>query len=152
MEACGKYCEKLVVLMMKDKTVILKNDIAELEKLSMVLEEVFEENGIAPGVLFQVNLALDELVTNIISYGYPDNSVHEVIIELSFTGNQLVVILSDDGVPFNPLEIPAADIDKSVEEREIGGLGMHFVRKTMDSIVYQRTDGRNILSLTKAVS
>lgn len=137
--------------MMKDKTVILKNDIGELEKLSMVLEEFFEENGIAPGVLFQVNLALDELVTNIISYGYPDNSVHEVIIELRITDNQLVIVVFDDGVPFNPLEIPAADITKTAEEREIGGLGMHFVRKTMDSLAYQRVDGRNILSLTKTV-
>ena len=137
--------------MMENRTVMLKNDIAELEKLSMVLEEFFEENGIAPSVLFQVNLALDELVTNIISYGYPDSSVHEIIIELSFTCNTLVIILSDDGSPFNPMGIPEPDINQSLEEREIGGLGIHFVRKTMDSLTYQRVNGCNVLSLTKVL-
>ncbi len=137
--------------MRENRTVILKNDIAELEKLNMVLEEFFEENEIDPLVLFKINLALDELVTNIISYGYPDGSVREVIIELSFNCNKLMITLSDDGVAFNPLDIPEADINKSAEEREIGGLGIHFVRKTMDDLVYQRVDGRNILSLTKSI-
>lgn len=137
--------------MREKKTIILENDIAELENLSIVLEAFFAENGIAPSVLFQVNLALDELVTNIISYGYLDHSVHTVMIELRFTCNKLVIILSDDGIPFNPMDIPEPNINQSLEEREVGGLGIHFVKKTMDCLTYQRVDDRNILSLTKII-
>ncbi len=132
--------------MRENRTVVVKNDLAELEKLNMVLEDFFEENGIALPIRFQVNLALDELITNIISYGYTDAFVHEIIIELNFNYNTLVITLSDDGVPFNPLDISEPTINKSVEEREIGGLGIHFVRKTMDILTYRRLDEHNILS------
>ena len=132
--------------MRENRTVVVKNDLAELEKLNMVLEDFFEENGIALPMRFQVNLALDELITNIISYGYTDAFVHEIIIKLNFNYNTLVITLSDDGVPFNPLDISEPTINKSVEEREIGGLGIHFVRKTMDSLTYRRLDEHKILS------
>lgn len=140
------------MVMRHNNTIILKNDIAELETLTISLEEFFEEKELSPQVLFQVNLALDELVTNIISYAYLDDVVHEIIIELRLTNNRLMIILSDDGVPFNPLAAPEHDINQPLEEREVGGLGIHFVRTTMENLTYQRLDGRNILSFEKSLS
>jgi len=137
--------------MAKKQTIILKNNLDELEKLSANLEEFFEENDIAPKILFQVNLALDELVTNIISYAYSDCLVHEVLIEISFADSTISLTVSDDGVAFDPMTIPEPDLNQSAENREIGGLGIHFVRKNMDCMEYQRLDGRNILSLKKTV-
>jgi len=137
--------------MVNKQTIILKNNLDELEKLSTNLEEFFEENDIAPKILFQVNLALDELVTNIISYGYSDGFVHEVLIEISFADSTISLTVSDDGVAFNPMTIPEPDLNQSAEDREIGGLGIHFVRKNMDCMEYQRLDGRNIVSLKKMV-
>lgn len=133
------------------RTVILQNNLDELEKLSIVLEEFFAEHAIDSQTLFQVNLALDELVTNIISYGYTDDLVHEILLELNFSQNILTLTIADDGKEFDPLRIPEPDVTLSVEERQIGGLGIMFVRKTMDTVEYQRRDGRNILSLKKAV-
>jgi len=137
--------------MVNKQTIILKNNLDELEKLSTNLEEFFEENDIAPRILFQVNLALDELVTNIISYGYSDGLVHEVLIEISFADSTISLTVSDDGVAFDPMTIPEPDLNQSAEDREIGGLGIHFVRKNMDCMEYQRLDGRNIVSLKKMV-
>ncbi|MBP2664214.1 MAG: RsbW [Firmicutes bacterium] len=137
--------------MAKNRTLILQNNLDELEKLSMALEEFFEENDIAPPILFQVNLALDELVTNIISYGHSDGLLHEVVIEIGFADSTLSLTVSDDGVAFDPLDIPDPDLNQSAEDREIGGLGIHFVRKVMDCVEYRRLDGRNLLSLKKVV-
>ncbi|TWH45566.1 ATP-binding protein [Sporomusa sp. KB1] len=137
--------------MAKKQTMILQNNLDELEKLSTNLEEFFAENDIAPKILFQVNLVLDELVTNIISYGYSDGLVHEVLIEISFADSTINLTVSDDGVAFDPTTIPEPDLNQSAENRELGGLGIHFVRQNMDCMEYQRLDGRNILSLKKEV-
>ncbi|CQR70813.1 Serine/threonine-protein kinase BtrW [Sporomusa ovata DSM 2662] len=136
---------------MVKKQMILKNNLDELEKLSANLEEFFEENDIAPKILFQVNLVLDELVTNIISYAYPDGLVHEMLIEISFADSTINLTVSDDGVAFDPTTIPEPDLNQSAEERELGGLGIYFVRQNMDCMEYQRLDGRNILFLQKVV-
>lgn len=138
--------------MANKQTIILKNNLDELEKLSTDLEEFFEKNDIAPKILFQVNLVLDELVTNIISYAYSDDLVHEVLIEISFADSTINLTISDDGVAFDPMTIPEPDLNQSAENRELGGLGIHFVRQNTDSMEYQRLDGRNILSLKKKVS
>lgn len=137
--------------MANKQTIILKNNLDELEKLSTNLEAFFEKNDIAPKLLFQVNLVLDELVTNIISYAYSDDLVHEVLIEISFADSTINLTVSDDGVAFDPTTIPEPDLNQSAEERELGGLGIHFVRQNMDCMEYQRLDERNILSLKKVV-
>jgi anti-sigma regulatory factor (Ser/Thr protein kinase) len=99
----------------------------------------------------ELNLAVEELFTNIVFYAYDDQEQHEIeiLFEHPETGCVLIT-LSDDGKTFNPLENPTGDnLVKSFEEREIGGLGIHLVRKMVSHIEYKRLDGRNILLLTR---
>ena len=99
------------------------------------------------------HLVLDELLTNIVSYGYDDGLTHEISLRLRAEPGSLTAILRDDGKPFNPLEeAPAAVLDGSIEDRPIGGLGIHFMRTLMDEVTYQRQDGYNQLILIKHLS
>src|SRR5690606_12668811 len=103
----------------------------------------------APGEMPGVDVALDELLTNTISYGFADGRLHEILVELAFEDGVLTVELRDDGIPFDPLDIPTPDLSDDLDGRGIGGLGMHFVREVMDEITYRRANGWNVLTLTK---
>src|SRR6185436_19483438 len=96
-----------------------------------------------------VNLALDELVTNVIKYGYDDADEHRIQVTVTVDGGLLTLSMDDDGKPFNPLEAPPPDLDLPIEERPIGGLGVFIVRSLADSLAYRREQGHNILTLTK---
>ena len=99
--------------------------------------------------LFAVNLALEELVTNTISYGFADGSEHSITISLHVDGPDLHVRMEDDAKAFNPLESEGPDLDASLADRPIGGLGIHFVRTKMDDIRYERVGARNVLTMRK---
>jgi anti-sigma regulatory factor (Ser/Thr protein kinase) len=100
----------------------------------------------------QLNLVLEELFTNIVFYGFADDPAQErrIGIDFSRADGVLIVVVTDDAKPFNLLE-QAEDpgVDKPLEERDIGGLGIHFVKTVMDSVEYARRDGKNIVTLTK---
>lgn len=100
-------------------------------------------------VAHAINLSLDELLTNTISYGYEDDGAHTIEIELSKDGNGVTVVLADDARAFDPTAAADPDIDADLDERALGGLGIHIVRAMMDEISYRRVDGRNELTLTK---
>jgi serine/threonine-protein kinase RsbW len=101
------------------------------------------------GTLFAVNLALEEIVTNTISYGFTDDSEHTITISLDLDGRDLHVRVEDDAMPFNPLEREGPDLDAPLADRPIGGLGVHLVRTLMDDIRYERVGTRNVLSMRK---
>ncbi|HNW94359.1 MAG TPA: ATP-binding protein [bacterium] len=103
----------------------------------------------SPRVLYAVNLSLDELVTNVISYGYEDAQPHELTVDLALADGKLTVTLSDDARAFNPLLAPRPDASVPLEERRIGGWGIQFVREMMDDMQYERVGGRNVLTLQK---
>ena len=96
-----------------------------------------------------LNLALEEAVTNVILYAYPEGSDGLVDVEAIMSKDKLKFIISDSGKEFDPTAAPEADITLGVEDRPIGGLGIYLVRNIMDSVSYERTDGKNILSMTK---
>ncbi len=98
------------------------------------------------------NLAIEELVTNCIKYGYDDAGEHIVEIKLQLSGTELVLTVTDDGRPFNPLDFPAPDTKLPVEARPIGGLGIHLLRRMSDRMDYLRADGRNCVTVRKSVS
>ena len=128
----------------------LDNDQSEIEKLSRLVEAFGEVHGLPRQAIFSVNLALDEVVTNIIRYAYNDNGLpHPIVVRLAFEEGVLAAQVEDDGRAFNPLEAPAPDIDATIEERPIGGLGIHLVRSMMDSVEYRRDDGRNVFIMKK---
>lgn len=130
---------------------VLKNRLAELETLRACLEQFAETHELPPRAAFETNLALDELVTNIISYSYDDELEHEIRIDMALADGVLTLRVQDDGQPFNPLEAAPPDLDSPAEDRPIGGLGIHLVRKVMDEVRYQRDGGANVLTLTKNV-
>lgn len=129
----------------------LKNELAEIEALALAVESFAAANNLPEQVVFQVNLCLDELLTNTISYGFPQGGEHEITVELVMQGGALVITTHDGGLAFNPLERAEADTSQSIEERPIGGLGIHLVRKMMDEIEYRRESGQNVLVMKKLI-
>jgi sigma-B regulation protein RsbU (phosphoserine phosphatase) len=125
-----------------------------LENISLLTEkfDVFcEENEIENGVNQKVNLSLDDLVNNIISYGYKDKEVHSIEVAFKCLEQELIVVIEDDAIPFNPFDGDGADTDLSIDEREIGGLGIHLVKKLMNTCKYQRKANKNVVVLTIAL-
>ena len=129
----------------------LKNDLSELEQLCKTCEEIGRSINISDKSIFEMNLALDELFTNIISYGFQDCLEHIINISITIEGDQLQMRIEDDGVPFNPLESKTPDFQCGVEECKIGGLGIHLIGKLMDDIQYQRVADKNILVLRRKI-
>ena len=97
----------------------------------------------------KVNIVLDDLLNNIISYAYPDEGEHEIEVRMDLSGERLTVIVADDGIPFNPLSVEKSDTDSSLEDREVGGLGIQLVRGFVDDATYQRRIGKNVNTLTQ---
>ena len=135
----------------KDRTITLTNDVGEISKLEEFIGNAAEAAGLDPGTALNLNLAIEEAVTNVILYAYPKGKKGEVVIESIVRGDSLVFIISDNGREFDPTKAPDADTSLSLEERPIGGLGIHLVRTIMDSVKYTRTGSRNILTMTKKI-
>ena len=129
-------------------TLTLKNDPSEIARSAEAIEAYGESHGWPMKWIMNLNLSLDELITNIISYGYRDSEKHEIRITLTEEEGSLKVVLEDDGIPFDPLsEAPDPDLDAGVVERRIGGLGVYFVKSLMDEVAYERRGGCNRLTL-----
>jgi len=127
----------------------IENDISELNRLNALLEQLAKEWKVPQKVSFQINLALEEMVTNIINYGYEGTSSHTINLSFILNGNVIIIQIEDDGRAFNPLSSPEPDTTESAEKRKIGGLGIHFVKKLMDTVTYARKNKKNILTLQK---
>jgi len=104
-----------------------------------------------PEVQYLANLAVEELVTNCIKYGYEDAAEHMIEVKLQISGNELAVTVTDDGRPFNPLELPEPDVRLPIEDRPIGGLGIYLLRRMSDHMDYVRVAGKNSVTLRKSM-
>lgn len=133
----------------KERHLILHNDIKQIPQLAEFVEAVAGMVHLDNGLTMSINLALEEAVTNVILYAYPEGSDGLVDIEAVIHDDMLKFIVSDAGKPFDPTAAPEADITLDVEDRPIGGLGIFLVRNIMDSVFYKREDGKNILTMTK---
>ncbi len=129
----------------------LKNNLSELDHLCQTCEEIGRSIGISDKSIFEMNLALDELFTNIISYGFQDQQEHTIKIVITIEGDLLHMCIEDDGLPFNPLASKTPDFQCGIEECKIGGLGIHLIRKLMDDVQYQRLADKNILVLKRKI-
>ena len=130
-------------------TISLKNEISEISSVVEKVEGFCEENLIHPKILNTINLALDEIITNIISYGYTDGKEHIIDLTLLADDKNLTVKIEDDALAFNPLEQAEPDINKPLEDKQIGGLGIHLIRKLLDELEYNRIDGKNVFFMKK---
>jgi len=130
-------------------SLVLRNELGELERMAQAVAAWCQENSIPTEMEYPVNLALDEIVSNVIRHGWKDGGEHQIEVQVYRRGAELRVEVEDDAVPFNPLEAPAPDITRPLEERPAGGLGIHLVRHIMDSLEYRRHDGKNLLIMKK---
>ena len=137
--------------MKSEINIILKNKFDELSKMSESVNSFAETNSLNDEIKHDIKLALDEIITNIISYAFDDDNEHEISVKICIDNNKLSINIEDDGKPFDPLEYPPPDTTKPLEERDIGGLGVFFVRELMDEIEYKRKENKNILTITKSV-
>ena len=130
--------------------VILENRLDELQRFITTLTEFARVGGLPEEVSFSVQLAIDELFTNIVSYGYDDEDSHQVEIKMSVQDRVLRIDLIDDAKQFDPLhEAAQPDLDASLEDRRIGGVGIHLVKTMMDEVSYKYEDSKNHLKLVK---
>jgi len=129
----------------------LKSNLSELDALCQKLEKFGESMGLSKKCIFEANLALDELFTNIISYGFDDKNEHTITITIALQNDDLVVHIEDDGRPFNPTQAETPNLECSIEECRIGGLGIHLAKNLMDEVCYQRCKDKNLLTLKKNI-
>jgi sigma-B regulation protein RsbU (phosphoserine phosphatase) len=131
---------------------ILTNDLGQISALLDAFEAFVDEHGVPLKFSRKFLMALDDLVNNVISYGFEDDGEHEIRVGAHKSGQSLSVVIEDDGRPFNPLQRSRPDVNASLEDREIGGLGIHLVRELLDDISYERRGARNVLTLTTHLS
>ena len=125
--------------------------IDAIESVTSALVDYLNEQGVDHSHVFKVQLALEEILANIASYAYAPSD-GDMEIEYNIEEQMLVMTISDEGKPFNPLERDDPDITLSVDERPIGGLGLFIVKNTMDDVQYFRQDNKNVLVIKKKIA
>lgn len=126
----------------------LHNRSEELQRLSSQLRLFAEGNALAPELAHRLMLICEELVSNIIKYGYRDGQSGLITLHIGTDGGRLAVEIIDSGQSYNPLQHPDPDVDLLLEERSVGGLGIYLVKQYADGLEYSRLDGRNRLKLS----
>ena len=134
-----------------NEALTLKNDMKQVPQLGTFIKSIIGQLQIEPSLGKNIRLAVEEAAVNAMDYAYPAGTEGEISITAKSNGQWLRFIISDGGVAFDPTEVLKADTTLSAEERPIGGLGILLVRELMDTINYERIDGKNILTLTKTI-
>ena len=127
----------------------LVNDLKEIARVAEQIDEFCASQDLTSEVAYAVNLALDEILTNTISYGYDDDEPHRIEIIVSLEAEVLVIVIVDDSGAFDLSNAPTPDTGASLEERPLGGLGLFLVHQMIDSVEYRREGERNIVTLKK---
>ncbi len=132
------------------RSLCIASDLNELERLHDAVAELGEAGDWPPDLVYQVDLVLEELIVNTVNYGYDDDARHEIEVTLTSDEDVFTVEIIDDGQAFNPLaDAPEPDLDAGIEDRPIGGLGIHLMRVMMDDVHYRREENKNHLTLIK---
>ena len=133
------------------KELRIKNQISELEKVAQFVEEIGEELGLSMELQMNLNLVMEEMVTNVIFYAYPQGEVADIELLAKSDGKELTFVLSDQGKEFDPTAKEDANPDINPADREIGGMGIFIVKNIMNKVTYQRLEGKNLLTMTKGI-
>lgn len=139
------------------KEISLTNNVSQVPILAAWVDALGEELSLPPAAIFQLNLAIEEAVVNVMNYAYPGEDGKPVFLmaESSLAEDnreRVVFTLTDEGVPFDPTKETMPDITLSAEERQIGGLGIFLVEQLMEKVEYRRSEERNILTMTYLVN
>jgi anti-sigma regulatory factor (Ser/Thr protein kinase) len=129
----------------------IENDLSEMAKVREAVQQFSRKHHLNEEIIFVIDLCLEEFITNIIKYGYADQNRHVIQIRASLNDNCLLLEIRDDGQEFDPTKIPEPNLDAPLEERKIGGLGIHLVRNYVNSMEYRREDGKNVITLKKDI-
>ena len=127
----------------------LGNELREIAGVAAQVDRFCADHRLLPGLAYAVNLAIDEILTNTISYGYEDRERHRIEVIVNLEADQLVVVIVDDSMPFDLGLAPERDLDLSIEDTALGGLGLYLVHQMMDRVDYRREAGCNIVTLVK---
>ena len=127
--------------------IVIQNDFSEIARVNRAVDGWAGEHAIPAELLPNLKTVLDEVLGNVVSYGWRDDFIHDIRIRAECSENRLVVTVADDGTPFNPLDFPAPDLETGLDGRKIGGLGIHIVRKLTEDLSYRRAGDENILTL-----
>ena len=133
------------------KEICIKNKVSELEKVAQFIEEIGEELGLSMELQMNLNLVMEEMVTNVIFYAYPQDEEADIELLAKSDGKELTFVLSDQGKEFDPTAKEDNDLSVNPAERELGGMGIFIVKNIMNKVTYQRLEGKNLLTMTKGL-
>jgi anti-sigma regulatory factor (Ser/Thr protein kinase) len=132
--------------------IVIANAFPETGRVTSLLAELAREHGLPAAATADMSVALDEVLSNIIKYGYADTNRHEITIRFIVSARELTAEVEDDGRAFDPLSAPPPDLHKPLAERKIGGLGIHFLRTLLTEVSYCRAGDHNRLVLKKSLA
>lgn len=132
-------------------TIRLRAEVPEIERLNRVSRQFGELHELPSRTLHAVTLALDELVSNVVLHGVADPIGQEITVRIEVLNGEVCATVSDGGCEFDPLTVPPPDFSVPLEQRPLGGLGVHIVRSLMDHAEYRREDGKNFLTVRRRI-
>lgn len=135
----------------KIKHFTIENKIDEIPSLALKIDQLGKQWKLPQQLVMNINLVIEEALSNIIFYAFTDAASHQIHLSLSVSDNRLFIRITDDGIQFNPLQHEQPDVSLPVGERAVGGLGIFLITQMMDEMDYERKDNQNILTLNKRV-
>jgi sigma-B regulation protein RsbU (phosphoserine phosphatase) len=133
----------------KKQLLSIKNRLEDIQIVIDNFEEFAQLAKLEQPFVLKMSIVLDELLANVVRYAFEDDHDHLIYLEFVVTDSSFYMTLEDDGVPFDPFNQPPPDTGKGLEERDIGGLGIHIVKSLMDSYSYERLENNNVVKLEK---
>ena len=135
------------------KEITIKNNVSELQRVAQFVEEIGEEMGLDMELQMNLNLVMEEMVSNVIFYAYPEGTEADIELLAESDDTELTFVLSDRGKEIDPTmnETTDSDMDINPAERDLGGMGIFIVKNIMNEVTYQRLEGKNLLTMKKAI-
>lgn len=133
------------------KEITITNEIKEISRVAEFIDELGNTLNLSAADTSNLNLALEEAISNVIFYAYPEGQKNEITLTVSFEANELTFVITDKGKPFDPTKAKDADITLPAEDRSIGGLGIFLIKQIMNQVSYQRVGDENQLTMKKKI-
>ena len=134
------------------KELRIRNQMTELEKVNQFIGEISEELGLSMEMTMDLNLVIEELVVNVVSYAYPQGTDGEIELMVTSDDKELTLVLSDQGREFDPTMKEGADMNVNPAMRDLGGMGIFIVKNIMNQVTYQRLEGKNLVTMKKKLN